>query len=83
MTPAHRCEWLNDYTVLRHHCPIGTCPWVHDEDDETGEDPGIGEILEAHAATHTPEEWAREIDRLRHDLERAQDALRRRGIATD
>jgi hypothetical protein len=83
----HEAEYVSGYTVLRHHCPLDTCSWLHDQNAMivnigTGATVADRELV-AHVATHTPLEWANEIARLHRLLERAEDALRRRGIPVD
>lgn len=78
-----------------HRCPIDGCPWEHRQparrmifrawilspDPTPGED--ARKALETHIGWHTPLEWAQAIAVVRHDLERARDALRRLGVTTD
>lgn len=80
-----------------HRCPIAGCPWEHLQPAETlwvMDDAGklhevhdererANQVLRAHIGWHSALEWAQAIAVVRHDLERARDTLRRRGIATD
>lgn len=74
-------------TPRRHHCPIGSCGWAHDEpplvapagmtDYEAMMIPMIHQgrvetIIHEHYATHSPAEWAAEVKQLRGELEAAR-----------
>lgn len=90
---AHRAEYLSHGQTTRHHCPIESCPWFHDEPinvtlviplwstDPVGEavrerDRRVDAVITAHCATHTAEQWAHEIARLRTEVERLDDFVR-------
>lgn len=84
----HWTKWFPGADVVRHYCPIETCPWFHDEPQQPGVvsipvvdgrcdvDAMVGERVrrvddkvKAHAGTHTTEQWAAEIGRMRHVID--------------
>lgn len=71
--------------VTRYRCPIGACGWFHDDQGPSvliDSDPealtishakAIDDIVRAHLETHSLEEWAQEIGRLRERLTAAEE----------
>lgn len=72
--------------ITRYECPIDRCPWTWDEPEPelpsladiaanpfgllTGRFANSEAVLRAHVETHSPEDWVREIMRLRGELDR-------------